>query len=130
MLVLSRRPSEKLLFPTLHTTVEVLSIKPRVVRLGIEAPDDVAVLRGELRPLPGGPSPAGPRVAGPDRARHLVRGRLNNLLLGIAVLRRQLRAGSTVAALDTLEKLEAELENLQRQLDSLGDDATELVARC
>lgn len=128
MLVLSRRPSEKLLFPALHTTIEVLTIRPKVVRLGIEAPDDLTVLRGELRPRAGGRSTAGLHAAaGLDHTRHLVRDRLNNLLLGIALLRRQLQAGSGVGALDTLEKLDAELEAFREQFDSLGDDVSQLV---
>jgi carbon storage regulator CsrA len=48
MLVLSRRLSEKLLFPGLNVAVQILSIKGNVVRLGIDAPRDVAVLREEL----------------------------------------------------------------------------------
>jgi carbon storage regulator CsrA len=48
MLVLSRRLNEKLLFPGLHTSIQVVSIKPGMVRLGIEAPDDVRVLREEV----------------------------------------------------------------------------------
>src|ERR1700722_9768854 len=48
MLVLSRRLNEKLLFPGLHTTIQVVSIKPGMVRLGIEAPEEVRVLREEV----------------------------------------------------------------------------------
>jgi carbon storage regulator CsrA len=54
MLVLSRRLHEKIVFPGLNITVQVLSTASGVVRLGIEAPPDVAVLREELvgRPRP------------------------------------------------------------------------------
>ncbi len=48
MLVLSRRLSEKILLPGLGITVQVVSVKAGVVRLGIEAPAEVKVLRGEL----------------------------------------------------------------------------------
>jgi len=48
MLVLSRRLNEKLLFPGLHTSIQVVSIKPGLVRLGIEAPEEVRVLREEV----------------------------------------------------------------------------------
>src|SRR5437588_11810945 len=48
MLVLSRRPNQKIVFPGMNTTVQVVSVKPGVVRLGIEAPRDVTVLREEV----------------------------------------------------------------------------------
>jgi carbon storage regulator CsrA len=48
MLVLSRRLSEKIVLPTLGVTITVVAVKPGVVRLGIEAPSDVPVLREEL----------------------------------------------------------------------------------
>jgi carbon storage regulator CsrA len=49
MLVLSRKLHQKILFPGMNTTVQVVSIKHGVVRLGIEAPPDVIVLREELQ---------------------------------------------------------------------------------
>lgn len=49
MLVLSRKLHEKIVFPGLGITVHVVAVKPGVVRLGIEAPLDVAVLRSELQ---------------------------------------------------------------------------------
>jgi len=48
MLVLSRRLNEKVVLPGLGVTVQVVSVKPGVVRLGIEAPRGVLVLREEL----------------------------------------------------------------------------------
>jgi carbon storage regulator CsrA len=48
MLVLSRRPNEKIIFPGLGITVQVAEIKGGRVRLGIEAPPEVKVLREEL----------------------------------------------------------------------------------
>jgi len=48
MLVLSRKLHEKIVFPDLNTTIEVVSLKAGVVRLGIEAPRDATVLRAEV----------------------------------------------------------------------------------
>lgn len=48
MLVLSRRLNEKIVLPGLGVTVQVLSIKRGVVRLGIEAPPDISVCREEV----------------------------------------------------------------------------------
>src|SRR5436305_2320514 len=48
MLVLSRRLNEKLLFPDIGTAVQVLSVKGSTVRLGIQAPPEVTILREEI----------------------------------------------------------------------------------
>jgi carbon storage regulator len=52
MLVLARRAGEKILLPGLNVTVQVVSIKPGVVRLGIEAPAAVPIFREELLDRP------------------------------------------------------------------------------
>jgi len=48
VLVLTRRPHEKIVLPGLGVTIEVIAIKGNSVRLGIEAPPDVQILREEL----------------------------------------------------------------------------------
>ncbi len=48
MLVLSRKQEEEIVFPELGISVRVLRTKGNQVRLGIKAPSDVRVLRGEL----------------------------------------------------------------------------------
>jgi len=48
MLVLSRRLDEMICFPDLGITVRVVGIHGATVRLGIEAPREVKILRGEL----------------------------------------------------------------------------------
>jgi carbon storage regulator len=47
MLVLSRKPGEKVVIGR-GITVTVLEILSNRIRLGIEAPDDIRILRGEL----------------------------------------------------------------------------------
>jgi len=49
VLVLSRRLRQKIVLPGLNLTVQVLEIKGGTVRLGIEGPPEVPVLREELR---------------------------------------------------------------------------------
>ena len=52
MLVLSRRLQEKLYFPGIHLIVHVLSVRRGAVRLGIEAPPELTVLREEVQARP------------------------------------------------------------------------------
>lgn len=61
MLVLSRKPGEKLVFGqgVNQIVVQVVRVNGNRVTLGIDAPREIPVLRGELRPLP----PAEPKDA-------------------------------------------------------------------
>jgi carbon storage regulator len=52
MLVLSRRPGERIVIPHCGLTVTVVSVQGNRVRLGISAPADVAVYREEVQPGP------------------------------------------------------------------------------
>src|SRR5262245_26577653 len=100
MLVLSRRLYEKILFPAIDAAVQVVSIKPGIVRLGIEAPSSVKVLREELQARAAGEQApnASPLCDDAVRAKlreldHLLRNRLNGASIGLALLRRQLQVG-------------------------------------
>jgi carbon storage regulator CsrA len=48
MLVIARCLREKVLFPSINFSVQVVSTKQGVVHLGIEAPPDVAIFRQEV----------------------------------------------------------------------------------
>ena len=48
MLVLSRRVNEAIVIDG-RIRVQVLQVKGKTIRIGISAPDDVKILRGELR---------------------------------------------------------------------------------
>lgn len=48
MLVLSRRKNEEILFPSLDIAARILRASGNTVRIGIDAPSDVKVLRGEI----------------------------------------------------------------------------------
>ena len=50
MLVLSRKKSETIIIDG-RITIEVVQVKGKGVRLGINAPDNVRILRGELKPF-------------------------------------------------------------------------------
>lgn len=83
MLVLSRKLHEKILFPDFQTTIEIVALRPGVVRLGIDAPAHVKVLREELqaRAAEWGATqtPLGDRASLPNsrELRHFLRGQFN-----------------------------------------------------
>ena len=80
MLVLSRRPQETIVLPTLNVTVQVLGVKAGAVRLGVTAPPEVKVLRGEL---------TGREAAGPAPRALLVEDNANERQLMAGLLRLQ-----------------------------------------
>jgi carbon storage regulator CsrA len=126
MLVLSRRPNEKVLFPSINTSVEVVSIKGGAVRLGIEAPPEVTILRGELKDRaaePGATSPlAEPAESRLRGLRHLLRNRLSVTTVGLGLLRQQARAGLSKELECTIAKIEEDMHLLRQRLES--EDAT------
>lgn len=50
MLVLSRKLNEEIVIDG-RIRIQVLQVKGKTIRLGISAPDDVKILRGELQPF-------------------------------------------------------------------------------
>jgi carbon storage regulator CsrA len=108
MLVLSRGPSDKVVFPTLDITVEILRITGNRVRLGINAPRQVPVLRHELEPHTATESPPNSR----DHE-HTLRNRLQKATLGLHLVQRMLESGQGGDVEPTIFKIFNELKALE-----------------
>jgi carbon storage regulator CsrA len=122
MLVLSRRTDEKVVFPSINATLRVVAAKTGLVRLGIEAPEDVPVFREEVLARGGGREAAArqqglPADRLPRELRHALNNHLNSSTVGLALLRRQLDMGLTRNMAVTLDKVEQELGKLQQRLE-------------
>jgi carbon storage regulator CsrA len=128
MLVLSRRPTEKVLFPGFGAAVQVLSIKAGMVRLGIEAPKEITVLRDELQDHAAKNETSSLLTAPMDSQlrtlRHLVRNRLNVTAIGLALMREQLKVGQITEVEGTLTKIEQDMQLLEQRLQSEKKSAT------
>lgn len=116
MLVLSRRQNETLVFPGLETTIQVVSIKKGVVRLGIAAPKHVRVLRGELpdHDAEWADAPA----AVPPGLPKLVEKRLAIVRRGLDEVQRSMSAARTEEAELLLDKLDEDLHLLRQRVHS------------
>jgi carbon storage regulator len=120
MLVLSRRLNEKIVFPTIETTVQVIDIKSGAVRIGIAAPTSVPVFREEVLYRAG--APPSPKAESTDTLSELQLGAteapkpLQAVKEHLSQLRRRLvnsvDAGLT-AILDAVDKEIATLEKLR-----------------
>ncbi len=133
MLVLSRRVNEKIVFPGINATVQVVALKPGVVRLGIEAPPEVLVLREEVRDRQAEwtSPPQGNGAATGDlklkKMIELLGNRLSINSRGLAVLDEQIEAGSIAEARRTLAEIRDEIDLLRRRLE--GEVQKPLPAR-
>jgi hypothetical protein len=89
-----------------------------VVRLGIEAPEEVRVLREALpdREAEWGPPPEAPAEPTPLRLTQMVGRRLEIARRGLRELRQRLRSGHAADAETLLEKLDEDLHLLGRRV--------------
>lgn len=118
MLVLSRRAEQQLVFPNLGITVKVLQIRGRVVKIGIEAPQDVKVLRPEA-------CVEGELDSGREsrQASHRIRNQINLLQLKIQALQKSLELGKEVDAEAVLATLVDQTNLLDHQFSPTGAPA-------
>ncbi len=129
MLVLSRRLHQKLLFPGLQASIQVVGIKGSVVRLGIEAPPGLTVLREELAGMAPPPSPprgypSNTHRAAPEPPRDVsVAGPLQAALAELAALTNRQRAAIPPAEAAVLARIESELQALRRRILGQADAA-------
>lgn len=123
MLVLSRKLHEKLLFPGFQTAIEVVAIKAGVVRLGIEAPAEVKVIRAEIHDPKTADVPGALSVGLPRELVHQFRNRLNGATLALALLRKQQELGMHQEAGATTERLDQEMQSLRELLGGLEQPA-------
>ena len=114
MLVLSRRLNEKVLFPGMKTSIQIVAVKPGVVRLGIEdGSPDVPILREELHELP---PECQLRKALPVGQDDISDQCLEATSKALGLARLQLQTGQAQEAQATLDRLHNELQLLRRRI--------------
>ncbi len=114
MLVLSRRVDETLELPDIGFSLQVLSVKGNRVKVGIQAPKDIRVLRGEFCPenVRKLPTRSGTHVLSREEF-HNLRNHMNAISLALHLFRRQRDAGLHDAAEATLNRLFEQLGEVQ-----------------
>lgn len=127
MLVLSRRPGQKVVFPSLGIAIEVLRSRGAVTRLGIEAPDDVPVLRDEVLSKNAEADTEFSRTSATlneRQRRHEWKNKLNHLMLKLQLLQRQLELGQAVDPERSLYDVFAELTDLEQSTSDTVVEST------
>lgn len=108
MLVLSRRADEKIIFPGLGISLKVLRVKGNVVKLGVDAPSDVKILRDEVSI---DDATIDSTIVSRE-ARHEFRNRLNAVNIGLHLINRLIIADRIEEAQFRVRDLVAELQAL------------------
>ena len=116
MPVLSRGQNDKVVFPTLGITVEILRLVGSKVRLGIEAPKEIPILRDELVRNDDASRAISNRSEAADGLTHATRNRLQAATLSLRVLQMMLEAGKADDAEPTIFKIFNELKSLEEEL--------------
>ncbi len=123
MLVLSRGRNDKVVFPTLGISVEILRVAGNKVRLGIEAPQEIPVHRHEVSERIEANGEAGarklpvPKDTLSNRLSHTARNRLNAAALGLHLLHRKVEIGDLTDVESTIFQIFNELKAIEIELD-------------
>src|SRR5262249_46862160 len=102
------RIEEKVILPTVPATIKVIAAHNGQARLGFEAPSRVPVLREELCT---GSVAVAPASAEAPPLRHVLRNRLNNVILGMTLL--QVRLAEEPELRKDVEAIGRELEAIR-----------------
>lgn len=124
MLVLSRKEDQKVRFPELGITVEILNVKGSNVRLGFDAPKEVRIMRDEL--VEGNETPAPQRshvIRLPQDTRHDIRNELNSISIALHLFKQEVEAGLVDDIDVTFDKLVEHIERIS-QNPALASDKT------
>jgi carbon storage regulator CsrA len=122
MLVLSRRANQKIVFPSIGTSVQIVAVRSGTVRLGIDGPEQVPVFREELLDDALLLQLQQARPVSDDTIRqlvHQINNRLNGSSIGLALLRRQLEMGRSGEMAATLDRIERELAGLRQVVEPM-----------
>lgn len=137
MLILSRRPTETIRFPSLGISVSIVSVKGSRVQVGIDAPPAIQVIRSELEsdrspridqsaPKVGIAAPA-KQPSTKESLDHALRNSLNKATLELHLAKKQLAAGQFESAEQSLANALAGLAKLNESASLSSTSAKETV---
>ncbi|OYP28435.1 response regulator [Rhodopirellula sp. MGV] len=116
MLVLTRRTDDLVTFPEVGISVHFLKVRAGQARIGIDAPKDISIVRGELRPDESLEFTSllerSPLRCLPPEARHAIRNDLQQISVGMHLYRELLAAGQIREAESIFQDVDDALSRL------------------
>ncbi len=103
MLVVSRKLNQTIVFPSLGIQLKVLRVAGKTVHIGVDAPDEVQILRGELSETTKYKVNTKSSSDASSSNLHELRKRMNEAKSMMKRIQDELAAGNTVEAERTLE---------------------------
>ena len=131
MLVLSRKLNERLVFPAFETFIQVLEIRSNTVRLGIDAPTAIEVLREELYNAKSTSLCDGDQSASQaESLAALVLKRLGIASEGLQILADQLGTGLPAEVLSTLDGIRQEVQFMRARINEPAKTPADQAWHC
>ena len=118
MLVLSRKVTDVIRFPELDISIEILQVSGSKVRVGVDAPIEIKVLRGELNEAEAKSLTKKVLVSAEDE--HQQRNQLNQLSIAAALAKKLLAKGNYKAAANALQNVLNELADQSPSVRTLS----------
>lgn len=113
MLVLTRRTKDKVSFPQVGITVHFIRVQSGQVKIGVDAPRDITILRDEVADGDSIAEMIRRQIAHlPQETRHTIRNELQEITVGLHLYRELLRAGICDEAEETFTSLQESLKRL------------------
>lgn len=116
MLVLSRRENQKVLFPNLGITVEIVGLRGSKVKLGIDAPPEIRIVRSELANQPEAEPVHVAKTISSEQL-HERNNQLNAIMLQVQLAQKLLKRGEHERAMSMLEGSLSKLKTFDQGSD-------------
>ncbi len=123
MLVLTRRPSQSIVFPELGITIQVVDSSNSVARIGVTAPREIKILREEIydKIVDADPDAFTKTRGLQEREHHELKNRLNAANMAVHVARRHLQFDRTEEAQQALDMAIGAFRDLNYIVKSRGE---------
>jgi carbon storage regulator CsrA len=129
MLVLTRRSKDKIVFPQVGITIHFIRVQSGQVKVGVDAPRDIRVVREEINSTEQQLAISQQRLSRlPRDIRHGIRNELHQVSVGLHLYKELLSASLETEANEVFEDIQAALQRLD-ETEALNSANQEMPSR-